>query len=185
MNQIVYQLIYGKPLSSIVTAIIACVFVWGFIAVVARKRNKRTRWKMVNFCLVVMFVVFIIYFTVLSRQANSLDIQLIPFHSFIEAQMQPELYRTMLMNVFLFVPLGLTLPFALIDGMRNKVLLSVFCAMVLSTTVEIMQYVFHLGRVETDDIICNTLGTAIGTLAFILDEIIDKVLLKNNKLNQR
>ena len=185
MNQIVYQLIYGKSLSSIVTAIIACVFVWGFAAVVARKKNKRTWWKMVNFCLTALFVVFIIYFTVLSRQANSIDIQLIPFHSFIEAQTQPELYRTMLMNVFLFVPLGLTLPFALFDEMRNKILLSVFCAVVLSTTVEIMQYVFHLGRTETDDIICNTLGAAIGALAFILDEIIDKLLSKNKKLNQR
>lgn len=72
------------------------------------------------------------------------------------------------MNVFLFVPMGLTLLFALPEKMNHKVLLSVLCAMVLSMIVEILQYVFQLGRAETDDVICNTLGAAIGTLAFSL-----------------
>lgn len=176
MNQIVYQLIYGKPLTGIVMAIIACIFVWGFAAAIARKKSKvRKWWKIVNFCLMAMFVVFIIYFTVLSRHAYTTEIQLIPFHSFIEAQIQPELYRTMLMNVFLFVPMGLTSPFAFPEKIPHKVLVSVLCAMILSTIVEILQYVFHLGRAETDDVICNTLGAAIGTFAFMLDGVIGPV----------
>ena len=76
------------------------------------------------------------------------------------------------MNVFLFVPMGLALPFALPEKMPHKVLVSVLCAVILSTMVEILQYVFHLGRAETDDVICNTLGAAIGTFAFMLDGVI-------------
>lgn len=174
MKQIVYQLIYGRPLSSIIMAIIAGVLVWGIAAAFAWKKSKVRRWwKMVNFYLMAMFVVFIIYFTVLSRQTNVSELQMIPFYSFIEAHNQPELYRAMLMNVFLFVPMGLTLPFALPEKMYHKVLASVLCAMILSTIVEIMQYVFQLGRAETDDVICNTLGAAIGTLAFIFSRTID------------
>jgi len=84
MNQMVYQLIYGKPLNSIITAVIAGIFLWGIAAAFARKKSKVQRWwKRVNFCLTAMFVVFIIYFTVLSRQTNVSELQLIPFHSFV------------------------------------------------------------------------------------------------------
>lgn len=167
MNHIIYRLIYGKSFSSIIIAILAGILVWGTAGLFARKTvHARRLWRTVNLCLAVAYGLFILYFTVLSRQKNVSALQLIPFHSFIEARIQPEMYRTMLMNVFLFVPVGLTLPFALPERTRRKVLISVLGAFLLSAAVEVLQFVFHLGRAETDDVICNTLGAAFGTLAY-------------------
>ena len=98
------------------------------------------------------------------------EVILIPFYSFVEAQKQPELYRSMLMNVFLFFPLGLTLPYALPEKWNRKGLLTIFLALVFSIGIELAQYQFHLGRAETDDVICNTLGCVIGTLSYVISK---------------
>ena len=73
------------------------------------------------------------------------------------------------MNVFLFFPLGLTLPYALPERWRKKVFITIAFAFLLSFTVEFLQYYYQLGRAETDDVICNTLGVAIGTLSYTIE----------------
>ena len=93
---------------------------------------------------------------------------MIPFISFINAKTQPEFYRTMFMNVLLFLPLGLSLPFALSEKMKHKVLISILCGLILSVLVEVLQYVFRLGRCETDDVLMNTLGVLIGVTSYLL-----------------
>jgi glycopeptide antibiotics resistance protein len=70
----------------------------------------------------------------------------------------------MLMNVFLFLPLGLTLPFALGKG-RLPEIFAVVLALAFSTGIEYLQYRYGLGWCEADDVIMNTLGTAVGVLA--------------------
>ena len=70
----------------------------------------------------------------------------------------------MLMKVFLFVPIGLSLPFALGKG-RLSVFLTVAAALIFSAGIEYMQYLYALGRCEVDDVIMNTLGALIGCLA--------------------
>ena len=55
----------------------------------------------------------ILYATILTRTPGVPAVILAPFASLTAALQQPELYREMLMNVFLFFPLGLTLSNAL------------------------------------------------------------------------
>ena len=55
----------------------------------------------------------ILYATILTRTPGVPAVILTPFASLTAAWQQPELYREMLMNVFLFFPLGLTLSNAL------------------------------------------------------------------------
>jgi glycopeptide antibiotics resistance protein len=74
----------------------------------------------------------------------------------------------MLMNVFLFVPIGLTVPFVLLDKVHNKIMLSTLLGLGLGIGIEVMQFTFGLGRAEVDDVICNTLGVLIGSLSFLL-----------------
>ena len=40
--------------------------------------------------------------------------------------------------------------------------------MLLSAVIEAAQYAFGLGRAETDDVLCNTLGALLGALALPL-----------------
>ncbi|MGN0382710.1 MAG: VanZ family protein [Eubacterium sp.] len=48
--------------------------------------------------------------------------------------------------------------------------------------METLQYVFHLGRCEVDDVIMNAIGVAFGLLAYILVSYIEK---RNRKFQHR
>lgn len=114
-------------------------------------------------------IVALIAFDTLVRKGNVWDVQLIPFHFLIEAKTQSEIYRSVFMNVLLFVPLGLFMPYAISDKCKRcAVWITILFAAVLSATIEFLQWRFNLGRCETDDVIFNTLGAAAGSLSFIL-----------------
>ena len=147
---------------------ILLLFFWSILYVLRGNKLALVKWwKYINGSVASLDFFVIVIVTLLERKGKH-ELILIPFHSFIEARIQPELYRSMLMNVFLFFPLGLTLPYALPEKWNRKVLLSILFAMVLSIGIEFTQYHFHLGRAETDDVICNTLGCAIGTISYLL-----------------
>ena len=128
--------------------------------------RRKKLWKIANGIAWLTMIFAIIMITISSRTEGVLQVHWTPFHSFREAKFQPELYRSMLMNVFLFFPLGLTLPYALPEKWNRKGLLTIFLALGFSIGIELVQYHFHLGRAETDDVICNTLGCIIGTMSY-------------------
>ena len=105
--------------------------------------------------------------TLYARAGSGTELILTPFQSFQEAKIQPERYRSMLMNVFLFFPLGLSLPFSLPEKWKLKSLSTILFAMALSICIELAQYHYQLGRAEMDDVICNTVGSVIGSMAYL------------------
>ena len=176
MVKFIYQCFYGLPLSFVIQMMILGIIVWTILGrLVQEKLHKRLLWKVGNGVIVCGILVTIGGATLASR-SNTTDVCLIPFHSFAEAQVQPEIYRSMLMNVFLFFPLGLTLPYALPDKWKHQIVIAILFAFGLSVAIEFLQYYFCLGRAETDDVICNTLGCIIGTLSFKLENFISKKL---------
>ena len=102
--------------------------------------------------------------TVYARGEETGEAILVPFHSFQAAQDQPELYRSMLMNVFLFVPIGLTLPFVLGRGWFAG-FFTVATALAFSAGIEYLQYRYGLGWCEVDAVIMNALSAQLGCLA--------------------
>ena len=136
--------------------------------------RKRT---VVNAFLSFAAAIIILYATVLSRTPGRYDIILTPFAAFTAAHRQPELYREMLMNVFLFFPLGLTLSNALPSKWRcrRRIALTTLIGFVLSASIEFTQYRFSLGLAETDDVICNTLGAFVGSTSLLLAHAIEKI----------
>lgn len=70
-------------------------------------------------------------------------------------------WRHAMLNAVLFLPCGGSL--ALIGGRKRLTLLqSILTGMMISTFVELIQLVFHLGQCDINDILFNTLGTAAG-----------------------
>jgi glycopeptide antibiotics resistance protein len=64
-------------------------------------------------------------------------------------------------NIVLFIPL----PFFLVFIFKIKPLWkTILIAFIISSCVEVTQYILHIGVADIDDIICNTLGAVIGTL---------------------
>ena len=136
-----------------------------------RRSPKAVR--IINCAAVLAALIGIFYITVFRNNPGKQELILQPFQSFIEAKQQKEMYRELLMNVLLFVPFGLSLPFALTrtrDGVwRHRiryVAITVAVAVVLSVAIEAVQYHYALGRCETDDVLSNTLGAALGVCAY-------------------
>lgn len=84
---------------------------------------------------------------------------------------KPELMVENVMNVVVFVPIGMLLVF-MIHGLRSqngswfKVhsswLLVLAVGIGISISIEAMQYFFHRGFAETDDVMHNTVGCIVG-----------------------
>jgi len=68
-------------------------------------------------------------------------------------------------NIGWFVPFGFLLPILL---KRESFLKVIVMGAMFSLAIESVQFVFRIGVAELDDLILNTLGTAIGYLIFIL-----------------
>ena len=73
----------------------------------------------------------------------------------------------MLMNVFLFFPFGLSL--TVLIGKW-----SVLAAFLLSVTIEVWQYYAGTGLAQGTDVICNTLGCAIGMIPWVVTRWADQ-----------
>ena len=154
---------YVSNITTILIAIPIIVLVWSVIGVAFYKYMR-----IVGAVAACVAIGAILYLTVFSRSSSRAGAYLIPFSSFERAKLEPEMYRSMLMNTFLFVPLGLSLPFVFGGGTGKRILLTILIGLLLSITVESIQYFAHLGMTETDDVICNTVGTAIGSCAYLL-----------------
>lgn len=150
------------------------ILVWLLVQfIVDETMHQKTLWKSVNILGSIGMIVVILIVTISSR-GTATELVLQPFASFAEARIQPEMYRSMFMNIFLFFPLGLTLPYALPEKWKRNALITVLIAFLLSFTVEFLQYNYHLGRAETDDVLCNTLGAFVGTLSYTLSRKFDQ-----------
>ena len=164
--------IYTQPLWAIFWEMALLLILW---VAMEKKVGDPLRWKVFNAVVFLGIVAAILYSTVLSRSENAQEPSWIPFYTFVEAKLQPELYRTMLMNIFLFQPIGLALP-NLLPKKAHPVFVTVVFAMLLSIGVEAAQFHYQLGRCEIDDVIMNTLGAAIGAAAFGLARISEKCI---------
>ncbi len=154
--------IYCRPLWLIAVFIVLLLAIWTGLSILIKEKP----WKVINIIALVAMIFVILDATLFGRSGETVEIILRPFFSFVEAKVQPELYRSMLMNIFLFVPLGLTLPFALPAKWKHNFFWAILIALGFSCIIEALQYFLALGRCEIDDVIMNTIGALLGALAY-------------------
>ena len=164
--------IYALPLHMVIILMLALLIVWAMPSL-HKNQKKRT---IINLVLCSITALTILYATILTRSAGVPEAILTPFASLTAARIQPELYREMLMNIFLFFPLGLTLSNALPRKWHRwgRIILTALVGCVLSAGIEYAQYRCALGLAETDDVICNTLGAFIGSTSLLIAHAIEK-----------
>lgn len=164
--------IYSRSFIGVITFMALALAAWG--ALPARVGARRWRWG--NLVLVLLMAAAILYATLFSRAEGSTGLILTPFASLTAARVQPELYREMLMNVFLFFPLGLTLSNALPQKWHRwgRIILTTLVGCALSAGIEYAQYRYALGLAETDDVICNTMGAFLGAASLLAAHAIEK-----------
>lgn len=156
--------IYVTPLWCIGLAMLFLVSIWATAGNVGTKKCPRF-WKFLNRFFLILSIGSILYVTLLTRSKEVYTPDYIPF-SFIErAKVNKEVYRSVLMNVFLFVPFGLFTPYSF---KRKNISKTYAWAILFSAGIEIVQLVFSLGMMATDDILANFFGAFIGSFAYIL-----------------
>lgn len=143
--------------------------------VLCQRVGERRR-VLLNTALACAAVFIILYATILTRTPGVSEAILTPFASLTAALQQPELYREMLMNIFLFFPLGLTLSNALPRKWHRwgRIALTTLVGCALSAGIEYTQYRYALGMAEVDDVICNTLGAFTGSTSLLVAHAIEK-----------
>ena len=146
----------------------------------------RCKKKILDLYIWLIFAVYALgylYFTFLSRTAGSgAFIELRPFHVYTRLFIDPvakwdshkgfgtnfivttsPIVRIIL-NILLYYPLGYLLPL-LFPKLKPKHVIRIGCLCSIAT--EATQYLFKMGWCETDDVIHNTLGTAIGVWVWL------------------
>ena len=164
--------IYALPLHMVIILMLALLIVWAMLSL-HKNQKKRT---IINLVLCSITALTILYATILTRTPGDYKPILTPFATFTAALQQPELYREMLMNIFLFFPLGLTLSNALPRKWHRwgRIALTTLVGCALSAGIEYTQYRYALGMAEVDDVICNTLGAFIGSTSLLIAHAIEK-----------
>ena len=172
MSTIMMRHIYAIPLHMVIFLMLALLIVWAMLSL---HQNQRKR-SIINAVLCSITALTILYATILTRTPGNYEVILTPFATFAAARIQPEIYREMLMNVFLFFPLGLTLSNALSRKWHRwlRIILTTLVGCALSAGIEYAQYRYALGLAETDDVICNTLGAFIGSTSLLIAPAIEK-----------
>lgn len=172
MSTIMMRHIYALPLHMVIFLMLVLLIVW---AMLSQHKNQKKR-TIINAALCFIAAFIILYATILTRTPGVPAVILTPFASLTAARIQPEIYREMLMNVFLFFPLGLTLSNALPRKWHRwlRIILTTFVGCALSAGIEYAQYRYALGLAETDDVICNTMGAFLGAASLLAAHAIEK-----------
>lgn len=157
--------LYEIPLVAYLIIIAVFVALWTVLTFLFQ---KQTFWKGLNIVLFVLSVILIISVTLIFRQTENKGFSLIPFSSFELARIHNDVYKEMMLNVVLFFPVGLTMPYVLNRKTYHPVIVTLISAMLFSSLIEVMQYVFMRGYAEIDDVIFNSLGTAFGGISFFV-----------------
>ncbi len=155
---------YIQPFFMVAAEMILMYVIWTFVMLILKSRQRRM---IAGAFFFTLSLGVILWFTVVGRSSNA-GVSLVPFISFQRAKQNDEFYRSMIMNVLLFVPFGLSLPHALPGKIKHKVLVTVLAGFLVSAGIEACQYFFSLGLCETDDVIMNTLGAFIGSTSYLL-----------------
>ena len=155
---------------------IALIALIGWAALGAVYYEKMRRIGSAVFMIVALVILFI---TVFSRTRIDAAFHPIPFSTFQRAQTDKKLYVFMIMNLIMFMPVGLSLPFVFYGKTGRRIMWTIFVGLLFSVLIELVQMVFSIGYADIDDVIINTLGTAVGCLSYPLSLLFLKIKRKS------
>lgn len=131
----------------VVILVLAAVFIWGLLGRIVPRRV----WKPVCGVAALLATVLVLWLTVWNRTPSE-------EHVFTwAAAYTNEFFREMFMNAVLYVPFGLAA-----CGLIGP--WGVLAGFLLSSCIEGWQYATGAGLAQGTDVLCNTLGAAVGML---------------------
>ena len=148
-----------------VVVIVTCLFVCSIVLLLFRvKTNNSVFVRQASFCLLMGYIFLVLCTTIFFREETFEKRYYIhPFWSY--SVLYNKLLAQIIMNVFLFIPIG----FLVGGALKKKHLWNALgFGFVLSLFIEVTQLISTRGVFNVDDIIHNTLGCVLGFLCFVL-----------------
>lgn len=160
----VYALYHYFPEIAWIRTLLTAVLLFGGISgiLILHKKRKIVKRHPGWWIALWVYTIFILYITVLGRYSfEDFRARLIPFESYREvfAGSSSEL-RGIVLNVVLFVPFGFLTACCFLD--KKPVWIALCAGLILTVSVEVLQYLTRTGTLETDDVMHNMLGTVLG-----------------------
>lgn len=168
-----YNFVYALSFPVTLLYIFCFSYAWysGKAAILKRTTHKNT-WCWICIFGITLWLFAVLKATVLFRGQKELPPIWTPFQQIYDLTHggNPEILRSIWMNILLFVPGGVILPELFPAKWRNnsKIFLTVILAMLFSLGIELAQWCWQLGQAETDDVISNTLGALLGGCGFLI-----------------
>ncbi|MBQ1388385.1 MAG: VanZ family protein [Clostridia bacterium] len=162
------------PLRDIVLVTIICSAVWVIIfAVVNVKKPESRVINLISCFLMLVWLFFVLYITLLGRQPGSHHFSYIKKpEELINMLSDPAVKKEKVMNVMLFLPLGLFVPCMLPRHFHEKGFIALIYSALLSSFIEYSQYKYMLGTADIYDIVCNVLGGLAGYVVYLFGVLI-------------
>ncbi len=167
----IFHYIYCMSIPSTVFVLVLVCCLWNTLSSKCKSLQQYKTWRVFNCLLFLLWFVCIIYMTIFSRGSKT-EINLIPFRFIFEPFRtgNEEFFRVGWMNILLFIPGGMWLSYGMKKPTKIKYVLQIIFLMLVSITIETLQWYYKLGTVETDDVICNSLGAMVGVTSIIWAE---------------
>ena len=128
-----------------------------------RAEDRKNRKRIIAEILLVLYIGFIIYTTLLCREPKDYreyNFQLFWSYQRFFDDVRPQ-GQQILLNILFFIPFGVLVPLCLNGSWKRKLVITINSACFLSGTVELLQLLYRLGFAEFDDVFDNTIGAAI------------------------
>lgn len=152
---------YSLPEERLLLYFVVIILLWIVLLKLAKGRSIISAIGVVG---ILLSVIAIVIFTLVGRTKGVREIILLPGFTLFRAIKFRDLYRQFVLNVVLFIPLGMSSVLIMKTFTKERLRKIVFFAFVLSVTIELLQFVFMRGCAEIDDVIANTVGALIGAL---------------------
>lgn len=168
------NLFYQLPLEFIVQ----CFLLISLVYLCVFQHFEHCRWfRRGVWATLIAWIAAVLWITILSRTPGAAYVpELIPFHSYrkLLATGTTEIIRTNFMNIALFYPAGLLTASLFPDKWTRlqKIWSTAILFAMFSGVIEYVQFFYALGEPEMDDVIHNTLGALLGTIPFLVKDIL-------------
>lgn len=161
------------PLQFIICTIIDLSIMALGVFLAVRLYKKGTFRKSQSIACIVLFVwsAVVLFMTVLGRRyhphySGNHNFELFSSYRAIFVERNKTLLISVLQNILMFVPIGITLPIVLKN--KHRLILSLLICFFLSLLIETCQLLLKSGFFELDDLFNNTLGGLIGIIVCLI-----------------
>ena len=146
------------------------------VSIFLYKRHKFNKAQCFAAILLSLYIVVLMYFTVVGRYSHEEYEYKINFFTSYRWFFQyngEQVLRQLLINLIMLMPVGFLLP--VVINAKHKHLITMALSLLLTVFIETMQLITKCGSFEIDDIINNFVGAVLGMLIYMmLNNIIQK-----------